>query len=811
MQTFFRGISFRLALVSVILAFFLGLLMTSIQFYVDYHNEKEKLEKRIDQLIEQAKPTVSRAVLMLDGQLANEVINGILTYSFITHVGIEDENGALIREGSRPASIQESSWASSFIPTKTQEYKTSFPIPGYRDEISATLFFTVDETVALADYVQRSQIAFTISVLRSLILAILLFIAFHLMLTQPLIRLSKEFQSIDLEKPDSRRLTELPSNRRDELTILTASGNQLLNAVDLALAKHRTVESALRNSEEHIRQVIDSLPVFVGARDKLGRYIFANEVLADFMGRTVDEMTNTHLSEYARFFKTSVEEMLKVDQQVIAQQHKVEQMAEIMVTGDGHTMYFQTHHVPIIFDGEPAVLSVSVDITSQKRAQDRMEYMAFHDALTKLPNRIQLVERLEHEISRARRHSFYGAVLFVDLDQFKNINDSLGHPVGDEVLKQVATRLKRCIRDEDFVARLSGDEFVIALTVLDRNRSTAALKAGEIGEKVREAIAEPYLYNGMELRVTCSIGVAVYPDENSDVHELLRFADTAMYQGKERGRDVIEFFNADMADKVTRQLAMEGDLHKALDEKQFALFFQPKVDVKTGEMIGAEALLRWFHPDGLISPAEFIPVLETSGLILDVGDWILDEACCCIKEWTDKGLWKANMKLGVNVSPRQFRQKNFVQSVFDHLDRSMVPVGTLEIEITESIVIQNIEETISTMNKLVNKGVSFSLDDFGTGYSSISYLKQLPVSAVKIDQAFIRDILIDRNDKVLVETMITMGRLLGLDVVAEGVEQAEQLELLDTYGCQSYQGYFYSRPVPKKEFEALLNGEIVAT
>jgi EAL domain-containing protein (putative c-di-GMP-specific phosphodiesterase class I) len=361
------------------------------------------------------------------------------------------------------------------------------------------------------------------------------------------------------------------------------------------------------------------------------------------------------------------------------------------------------------------------------------------------------------------------------------------------------------VRDEDLVVRLSGDEFVVVLTVLDQNIETAALRAGEISEKIRVVISQPCMYDNMELRVTCSVGVVVYPDKNNSVHELLRYADTAMYQVKEKGRDAIEFFNEEMAEKVSRQLVMEGDLHRALDEHQFQLFYQPKIDVTTGLITGAEALLRWQHPTkGTISPIDFIPVLETSGMIIDVGEWVLTESCKALVRWHDLGLWRTGMRLSVNISPRQFRRNAFVDDVVRILNTHKIPQNSLDMEITEGIVIQRVDDAITTMSVLSDYGISFSLDDFGTGYSSISYLKRLPVSTLKIDKSFIRDIIDDRNDRVLVETIITMGRLLDMVVVAEGVEEAEQLVILRKFGCHLYQGYLSSPAVSIEKFEILL-------
>jgi EAL domain-containing protein (putative c-di-GMP-specific phosphodiesterase class I) len=358
---------------------------------------------------------------------------------------------------------------------------------------------------------------------------------------------------------------------------------------------------------------------------------------------------------------------------------------------------------------------------------------------------------------------------------------------------------------------LSGDEFVVVLTVLDQNIETAALRAGEISEKIRSIISQPYIYDGMELRVTCSVGVVVYPDKNNSVHELLRYADTAMYQVKEKGRDSIEFFNEEMADKVSRQLTMEGDLHRALEEFQFELYYQPKINIQDGRVVGAEALLRWNHPTkGMISPVDFIPVLETSGMIIDVGQWVLETACQTLVKWDSDGLWKPDMKMSINISPRQFRRAAFVDDVISTLAKHPIPASSLDMEITEGIVIQRVDDAIETMTTLSERGISFSLDDFGTGYSSISYLKRLPVSTLKIDQGFVRDIIDDRNDRVLVETIITMGRLLDMELVAEGVEEAEQLAILKSFGCDYYQGYLSSQAVPLAAFETILRNEALA-
>ena len=803
--SFFNGISFQLAKIGIILAFVLSFLLSSVQLYLDFLNQEKELESLIDRVIKVATPPAVRSVSTLDDELSYEVVNGLLRYGFIYEVVIYDDTGNILAQGSSTRPEVPTRWLTSRITDNTREYTANLLLPGYTDGTSGRIRFSVDMDLALEGFYNRSKTALFTGLLRNMVLVLLLFIVFYYTLTKPLVRLSREINNINPDHPGVNRLTQLPPHRKDELAQLIASSNRLLDIVELSLAKRRAVELALRKSEEHLRQIIDHLPVMIGARNLAGYYLFANKALANELGYTPEQMRNLHVRQLLKNSVFDIDTMLQNDYRVIRGNEELDVIEERFVTATGKQLFLQTHIMPLAFYDEKVALIVSVDITERKNAQAKMEFMAHHDALTGLPNRLQLVERLEHELRRAERHGYFGAVLFIDLDQFKTINDSLGHPVGDRVLEVVASRLQQSVREEDLVARLSGDEFVVVLTVLDQNIETAALRAGEISEKIRSIVSQPYLYDNMELRVTCSVGVVVYPDKNNSVHELLRYADTAMYQVKEKGRDSIEFFNEEMADKVSRQLTMEGDLHRALEEGHFQLYYQPKIDINTNKVIGAEALLRWHHPTkGMVSPVEFIPVLETSGMIIEVGQWVLEDACKTLVSWQSAGLWKPGMKLSINISPRQFRRAAFVDDVLAALEKYPIPRDSLDMEITEGIVIQRVDDAIATMTTLNERGISFSLDDFGTGYSSISYLKRLPVSTLKIDQGFVRDIIVDRNDRVLVETIITMGRLLDMELVAEGVETNEQLAILKSFQCDYYQGYLFSQPIPIEKFEAIL-------
>ncbi|NOY13089.1 MAG: EAL domain-containing protein [Deltaproteobacteria bacterium] len=450
------------------------------------------------------------------------------------------------------------------------------------------------------------------------------------------------------------------------------------------------------------------------------------------------------------------------------------------------------------------------DITERKQAEARIEYLAYFDALTELPNRRLLLDRLEQNISRAHRHNHYGAMLFLDLDRFKNINDSLGHPVGDALLKEVAKRLTIDLRAEDTVSRLGGDEFVMLLSDLGPEPVDAATVAQQKAEAIQRRLAEKYQIAEHILHITPSIGVAMFPT-GEEGHEtgddILRYADTAMYRAKDDGRDTIRFFLPSMQSAADERLAIEKELRYAMEKNQLSLFFQPQVDT-LGNIVGAETLIRWKHPQkGFISPATFIPVAEATGLILPIGEWVLHSACEYLKTWEDSGLQIHH--LAVNVSPRQFRQPDFVRQVCAILEDTGANPKLLGLELTEGMVIDNVIDTIEKMRALKQLGIELSIDDFGTGYSSLAYLQQMPLDILKIDQSFVRDIASDANDVVIVDTIISMANHLELKVIAEGVETELELACLAEKGCKLYQGYHFSRPVPDSQFTEQLRAGTV--
>ncbi len=566
----------------------------------------------------------------------------------------------------------------------------------------------------------------------------------------------------------------------------------------------------LTRTEKRLRKIVafseslsEAMPLPVFHKDALGRYTGCNEAFSQFIGKDRSEIVGKTVFEvspqdFAKGYKDKDLELLTDPLGTQSYEGSVAQ-------GDGVVRDVIFHKARLTdSDGNPSgIVGVITDITEHKQTQEKIQKLAYFDQLTGLPNRTLLLDRLKQVLSGSSRSRVFGALLFIDLDQFKTINDTLGHPAGDLLLQQVAQQLTMQVREGDTVSRFGGDEFMILLAGLSSDEAEAASKARSISTTMLKSIDQTYELGGVTQRSTASIGVTLFRGDISNIDDLLKQADLAMYKSKEGGRNLVRFFDPSLESAVRERAALEENLQRAVNENQFLLHYQAQV-VGKGRVTGAEVLVRWQHPEqGLVSPALFIPLAEETGLILPMGKWVMETACAQLAKWAiHPGM--AELTIAVNVSVRQFRQTDFVDQVLEALKRTGANPHLLKLELTESLLAENVEDIIEKMFALKGKGVGFSLDDFGTGYSSLSYLKRLPLDQLKIDQSFVRDVLNDPDDAAIAKTIVALGQSLGMGVIAEGVETEEQREVLARLGCHAYQGYLFSRPLPVEEFEALM-------
>ena len=559
---------------------------------------------------------------------------------------------------------------------------------------------------------------------------------------------------------------------------------------------HYQAQQALQRSELHLRALFDAIPDRVWLKDTQGTFIMCNPEAAHAFGLDVGDVAGGFVAVERPTDDVSSFQ-LDSDAKALRSLAPVVYEEELPLANGRGTGVFEVVK-RAVFDhaGEPiGVLGMARDVTDRKRAEQQIERLAFYDPLTGLCNRRLFHDRLEQAQAVSTRGNEWAAVCFIDLDNFKDLNDTQGHDQGDLLLQQVGLRLQETVRDQDTVARLGGDEFVVLLELLGADENQAAMYANSVGQKLLEALTQPYDLGRGPHHNTPSIGITLFRDHAERVEDILKRADLAMYQSKSAGRNTVRFFDPQMQDVVQRRSELERDLREAQNKNQLMLYSQAVVDVNE-RVQGFEALLRWRHPErGMVSPAEFIPVAEQTGLILPIGHWVMQAACHRLAEWA-KAPNTAHLTLAVNLSARQLRQPDFVSSVLDVLRETGANPARLKLELTESLLLHDIEETIVKMQALANVGIRFSLDDFGTGYSSLSYLKRLPLSVLKIDQSFVRDLLTDPNDAAIARAILQLAQSLDLEVVAEGVETEGQKQFLQIMGCQRYQGYLFGRPAP---------------
>ena len=579
----------------------------------------------------------------------------------------------------------------------------------------------------------------------------------------------------------------------------------LVRALRYAIER-KILEDALFVEKERAQVTLNSIGDAVACTDMSGNLTFLNFVAEKLTGWSRQEAEGRPMAEIFRILDTANREIIPNPMDIAVRRDRTVHLPanSILVRRDGFEIPIEDSVAPIHDREGQAAGAVIVfrDVSAARALAVQMTHSAEHDYLTGLPNRMLLNDRISQAIVLAPRHMKHVALLFLDLDGFKHINDSLGHPTGDKLLQSISERLIDCVRASDTVSRQGGDEFVVLLSEVEQSEDPAIT-----ARRMLEAVAQPHSIDHHDLHVTASIGVSVYPDDGLDAETLIKNADTAMYQAKENGRQGYQFFKPAMNARAVERQSIEEGLRRALERQEFELHYQPKVNLTTGAITGAEALIRWLHPTrGLVSPMDFIPVAEDCGLILSIGAWVLREACKQAQAWKDVGL--PTMTMAVNVSAMEFRDKNFLAGLVATLAETGFDPRFLELELTESVLMKHATSTAIILRTLRERGIRVAVDDFGTGYSSLSYLQKFPIDAVKIDQSFVRQISTAGDDTTIVKAVIGMARGLKLRVIAEGVETAEEAAFLRAYRCEEAQGYFFSRPVPPQQFAILLKNGV---
>jgi diguanylate cyclase (GGDEF)-like protein/PAS domain S-box-containing protein len=563
--------------------------------------------------------------------------------------------------------------------------------------------------------------------------------------------------------------------------------------------QRKQAEAALKESEQQFRQLAGNIPQVFWITDAGQKEtIYISPAWQEITGRPLDEIRGDP--------RTWLDSVHEEDRERVKNARKAAVDGGYdenfrVVRPDGSIRWVHDRAFPVLGeDGKVyRIAGIAEDITDRKQAEAQLLQLAHYDVLTSLPNRVLFYDRLKQSLAQAKRNQWNVGVLFIDVDRFKNVNDTLGHAVGDQLLQQVSGRLTTSVRSGDTVGRLGGDEFAIVLSNL-----TSAQDANLVAQKILASFNDAFKLGGAEIYVTASIGISLYPDDSLDQDTLIRNADAAMYRAKEIGRNNYQFYTPEMNIRAQELLSMESNLRRALDRDEFLLHFQPKASAATGEITGVEALLRWRHPErGLVSPAEFIPVLEETGLIVPVGEWVIKAACEQVRAWQQAGI--TPVPVAVNLSARQFQSPRLGASIVSVIEASGIEPRFLELEITESSLMQNADSAVSTLQFLKSRGLRISIDDFGTGYSSLAYLKRFPLDALKIDRSFVRDLTTDPDDATITRAVISMAHSLGLKVIAEGVETESQYEFLAENGCDEIQGYLFSRPLSAADCGAMLN------
>ena len=785
----------------------------------DYFALRRAMARDLATLAEVLARNSTAALTFRDAHAARDVLQALQAESSVTAACIYTDDGKPFAVYVRPGRD------SDFTPPLPQDPVTRFEsgrLIQFRDivldrELIGTIY--VESDLQMLDKRLRDYtLAFMVTSLFTLGLAFLLAAQFQRPISHPLMDLVETAKAVSAAADYSIR-AELPN--RDEFGTLACEFNGMLDEIeerDHQLRRHReqleqdvasrtaqllTANQQLRQAEEKYRAIFEDAVVGIFQITPEGRPVSINRALAQMHGFDSPEHLLSAISDVASQLFVNSGQMQEFRREM--DDNRVVRGAEVEVYRIDGIKKWVLVNMRAVRDHDGNIIfyeGTVEDVTDRKLAEEQVQFLAYYDALTGLPNRRLLQDRLEKALAGARRHNERVALLFLDLDRFKIINDSLGHSIGDLLLGEVAERLKKWARAQDTVARIGGDEFIVALTTVQDVHNVAAA-----AERLMDAMTGEFVVQGHSFSVSCSIGLSIFPEHGLDAETLIKNADAAMYCAKDNGRNNFRFFTEDMNAQVTERLTMENSLRLALDRQELFLVYQPQMDIATEKIIGLEALLRWRHPGlGLVPPDKFIRIAENCGLILPIGEWVLRSACAQARKWQDDGL--PPLPIAVNVSAVQFRQDGFRDLIGRVLAETGLASQYLELELTESLLLSSVDVIFSVLQELKNMGLKLAIDDFGTGFSSLSYLRQFPISRLKIDRSFVRDVALNSDDAAITTAIISMAKGLNLKVIAEGVEDEAQMAFLRAHQCDEIQGYYFSRPLAPDEVVDLLRAAV---
>lgn len=780
--------SFRLLAYIVLFSSVFTLISSAIQIYSDFRRDIFQIDRRMAVIETGYASSLTQSLWALDQELLQTQLEGILSLPDIVHLRLRIEPDSELVLGK--------------IHQEATTTSHSFELVHQGDEMFTLgeLTVTADLRRVYADLEQQVLVILATQFLKTFFISILIVLIFQHFVTRHLANMAnyaRNFSLNNLGAPLKLDRPDTPLNNSDELGQVTDAINQMRNRLA------EDVERQERDAREirKFSKAIEQSPSSVLICDRKWQVEYANQKFSQLTGYDPDTIKGRHpgtLSDDINARRESRQLWQSIRLQV--QRVGVWQGEVNSARKNGERFWEQLIVTPIKDnDGEvTGYLILGEDISIRKRYEQQLLRQANYDILTGLPNRMLALDRLRLALAQARREDSLVGVMFLDLDNFKHINDTLGHDAGDNLLVEAARRVSSCLRGTSTVARLGGDEFLVVLPGLTDTDATI-----QVAQRILSTFEPPYVLSGQEVFVTTSIGIAIFPDDSDSSGMLLQHADAAMYRAKNTGKSAYALFTPEMTEVSHERLQMESLMRRALDQQEFEIYFQPIVRTDTGQLAFAEALLRWNSPSlGMVMPDRFIPLAEETGLITPIGEWVLKQSCLAAMRW--KKQTGARIGIAVNVSPRQFRDPQFVNTVMQALEQSGLEPEQLELEITERLILDNTIETADILRELDRSGIRLSVDDFGTGYSALSYLKSYPFDTLKIDKSFIQDVMKEQDDASLVRAIITMAHSLGLRVIAEGVEEEAQTHFLEKEGCDFAQGYFYSRPMPEPQFEAWL-------